>query len=115
MQWVEVGASAMSLSCPSCARRIVVQDLVVQGVYAANSVQTCGWVVVERRGQLSASVVQAGAGVEVHGSLRADVVSLGPVVISGKARWRGDCRTPKLDVEPGAVIEGGSFDVGPMT
>ena len=112
---IEVSESALSLSCPCCCKRIVIQDLVVSGTYAGTKVQTCGKVVVERKGDLSAASVQASGGVFVEGSLKASVRSLGPVVIGAKARWRGDCHAPRIEIEPGAAIEGGDFRIAPVT
>ena len=111
---IEVSETALSLSCPCCCKRIVIQDLVVSGIYAGTKVQTCGRVVVERKGELSAAYVQASGGVFVDGSIKANVRSLGPVVIGAKARWRGDCEAPKIEIEPGAVVEGGAFRIRPV-
>ena len=108
---IEVSDSALSLSCPCCNKRIVVQDLVVSGTYAGTKVQTCGRVVVEKKGDLSAASVQASGGVFVDGSIKANVRSLGAVVIGAKARWRGDCEAPRIEIEPGATIDGGSFKI----
>lgn len=108
---IEVSDNALSLSCPCCCKRIVIQDLVVSGIYAGTKVQTCGRVVVERKGDLSAASVQASGGVFVDGAIKANVRSLGPVVIGAKARWKGDCDAPKIEIEPGATIEGGAFKI----
>lgn len=109
---IEVGASAMSVCCPACSQRVAVQDLHVASPYSASRVETCGWIVVDRKGQLSASAVRVSGGMEVHGVVRASVVSQGPVIISKTARWKGDCSAPRIEIEPGAIIEGGKFKVG---
>jgi len=109
---IEVGVSAISLSCPACSKRIVVQDLHVDSPYAASKIETCGWIVVDRKGQLSAATVRVSSGMEVHGAVRASVVSQGPVIITKTARWKGDCCAPRIEIEPGAVIEGGKFRIG---
>lgn len=114
LEEIEVSESAMSLSCPCCSKRIVVQDLIVSGTYAGTRVQTCGRVVVERKGDLSASTVQASGGVFVDGVLKANVRSLGSVVISSRARWKGDCEAPRIEIEPGAAVEGGEFRIRPL-
>ncbi|MGE3106776.1 MAG: polymer-forming cytoskeletal protein [Phycisphaerales bacterium] len=111
-QEFEVGVSAMSVSCPACSRRVVVQDLHVASPYSASSIETCGWIVVDKRGQLSATTVRVSGGMEVHGCVRAAVVSQGPVIITRTARWRGDCCAPRIEIEPGAIIEGGKFRIG---
>jgi cytoskeletal protein CcmA (bactofilin family) len=113
-QRIEVSESALSLSCPNCSKRIVIQDLIVSGIYAGSKVQTCGKVVVERKGDLSAASVQASSGIFVEGSIKANVRSLGPVIIGAKARWKGDCEAPRIEIEPGANVEGGDFRIKPV-
>jgi len=112
LESIEVGANAISVSCPACSKRVAVQDLLVSSPYSAARIETCGWIVVEKRGQLSASSIRVSSGMEVHGTVRASVVCGGPVIITKTARWRGDCSAPRIEVEPGAIIEGGKFRIG---
>ena len=107
----EVGSKASSTACPACSQRLVVEDVVISRLTPVQRVQTCGRVVVRRKGSVIADLVQAQGGLEVLGSLDARVESEGPVIIGPAARWKGDCRAPSLTVEDGARIESGSFAV----
>jgi len=106
-----VAAKAASSSCPGCNRRVVVEDVVIKQLTPVSRVQTCGRLVVRRKGSVIAELVQALGGVEVLGSLDARVESGGPVIIGPAARWKGDCRAPSLDIREGARIEAGEFAV----
>ena len=59
----------------------MVSDILVQKLSPVSGVQTCGRVIVKRRGRVIAKKVTAQLGVEVLGVMNADVVSTGPVVI----------------------------------
>lgn len=106
----EVGSRAASTNCPSCNQRVVVEDVVIQKLMPVSRVQTCGRLLVGRKGSVIAELVQAQSGVEVLGSLDARVESGGPVLIGPAARWKGDCRAPSMAISSGARIEGG-FEV----
>ncbi len=101
----------MSTSCPGCHKAVIVQDIIVTGLKTTQKLQTCGRVVVKSRGRIMAGKIEAHSGLEVQGALHADVTSGGPVVIGPKARWKGDCKAPTLEVHLGARIESGFFEV----
>ncbi|MBL8761823.1 MAG: polymer-forming cytoskeletal protein, partial [Phycisphaerae bacterium] len=79
-----------------------------------NSVETCGRIVVAPRGWLMAGVVIAAGGIEVLGRFHAKYVQSGPVFLAAGATWRGSLLAPSIEIEPGAAIEGGLFDIGPQ-
>ncbi len=106
----EVGLRTASTNCPSCNKRVVVEDVVIKQLTPVSRVQTCGRLLVDKKGSVIAEFVHAQGGVEVLGSLDARVESGGPVVIGAGARWKGDCRAPSMAVRGGARIEGG-FEV----
>ena len=101
----------MSTSCPDCHQPVIVQDVIVTGLKTTSRLQTCGRVVVKKRGRVIAGLIEAQKGVEVLGALNGNVISGGPVVIGPKGRWRGDCRAPTLEVQLGARIENGFFQI----
>ncbi len=105
----EIGARAMILPCPGCHRNVNLEDVVVKSLRSVITLQTCGRVKVERLGRIQAELIEAHQGVEVLGALEANVLSGGPVRIGPKARWKGDCRAPSLEVELGGTISGGFF------
>jgi len=110
---VTISAFAISATCPGCYKGLVLDDLVVREVHWAGKLRTCGRVIVERKGRVIGRLVQAALGVEVEGIVEATVVSGGPVVVKTSAKLSGDCRAPRLIVEPGATISGGHFHIGP--
>jgi hypothetical protein len=101
--------SAMILPCPGCHKNVNLEDVVVKTLKSVVTLQTCGRVKVEPKGRIKADLVEAHQGVEVLGSLEANVVSGGPVRIGPKALWKGDCRAPSLKLELGATVRGGYF------
>lgn len=111
----DVGARTASTNCPRCNQRVVVEDVVIQKLMPVSRVQTCGRLLVGKKGSVIAELVQAQGGVEVLGSLDARVESGGPVVIGPSARWKGDCRAPSLAIRSGARIEGGFEVTQPTT
>lgn len=110
---VTISAFAISATCPACYKGLVLDDLVVRDVHWAGKLRTCGKVLVERKGRVVGRLVQAAQGVEVQGIVEATVVSGGTVIIKTAARLSGDCRAPRLIIEPGATIAGGHFHIGP--
>jgi cytoskeletal protein CcmA (bactofilin family) len=107
----DVGARAMTITCPKCFKRVQVQDVIVNQAQGLTKLQTCGRIVIEKKGRVVADLVEAHEGIEVKGVIRAAVLSGGPVVLHPKSTWRGDCRAPALHIEPGAVIERGFFTI----
>jgi len=107
----EVGGKAESTSCEKCNQRVIVGDIVVKALMPVKTVETCGRIVVKRKGSVIAETAWAGDGVEIQGSIDAHVVSGGPVVIGRFAKWKGDCQAPSLEVAQGARIAGGAFAV----
>lgn len=99
----------MSTSCPKCYKGLVIEDVVIKTAHAVRKVQTCGKVLVEAKGRLIATSVEAAQGVEVQGVLEGNVVSGGPVRIGPGAQWKGDLKAPSLRVELGARIARGYF------
>ncbi len=105
----DVSAKAMTSSCPKCNKALLIQDVVVKGIEACRKLQTCGRIVIEKKGRVMAQLVEAHAGIEVEGVCETKTYSGGAVRLGPKAEWKGDCRAPKIDIEPGAKILGGYF------
>jgi cytoskeletal protein CcmA (bactofilin family) len=89
----------------------MVEDVVVKTAHAVRKLQTCGKVVVQRRGRVIADLVVGQEGIEVIGVLEAKVARGGPVKITSKALWRGDCHASAISVEEGAKVTSGQFVV----
>lgn len=107
----DVPSKAMSISCPWCYKRVTLDDLVVKDTCWTSRLQTCGRLIVQRKGSLVASLIEAREGIEVLGHVEGKLVSGGPVLIGPKARVKGDMSAPSIWVEPGAIIEGGYFQI----
>jgi hypothetical protein len=99
----------MTTSCPKCSKPLLVEDVVVKTLEAVRKIQTCGKIVIQKKGHVIAQLVEAHGGVEVEGILEANVVSGGLVRIGAKAQWKGDCNAPAITVEGGCKIAGGYF------
>jgi hypothetical protein len=105
----EVSRQTMTTSCPKCSKALTVEDVVIKTAHAVRKIQTCGRLIVQKKGRVIAQSVEAHGGVEVEGILEAKVLSGGPVKIGAKGQWRGDCGAPSLVVEAGGRIDGGYF------
>lgn len=106
-----VAARASVLTCPSCYRRVRVEDIVVEREEVGSKFETCGRVIIRRKGRMVASTVVASLGVEVMGELEADAVVSSRIFIGSRARWRGHCQAGVIIVEPGATIRSGRFQI----
>lgn len=107
----EIGARTLSTSCPKCSKQLRVDDIVVKGLEAVRKIQTCGRLVVQKKGRVSAQLVEAHGGVEVEGVMEANVLSGALVTIGAKAHWKGNCNAPSVVIELGAQINAGYFTV----
>jgi cytoskeletal protein CcmA (bactofilin family) len=105
----EVSVQAQSTSCPKCSKQLRLEDVVVKTVEAVRKLQTCGRVVVQKKGRVVAQLVEAQMGVLVEGTMEANVISGGPVAIGPKAQWKGDCSAPSVSIQDGSVITKGYF------
>ncbi len=107
----EVSPQTMTTVCPKCSKPLTVEDVVIKTAHAVRKIQTCGRLIVQKKGRVIAQTVEALEGVEVEGILEAKVTSGGKVWIGAKGQWRGDCAAPALEVEAGGRIEGGFFEI----
>jgi cytoskeletal protein CcmA (bactofilin family) len=105
----QVGTRTMTSSCPKCSKALRVEDVIVKTVEAVRKLQTCGRVVVTKKGRVIAQLVEAHDGVECEGIMEANVLSGGPVRIASKAHWKGDCKAPTISIELGSSIVSGYF------
>lgn len=109
----DVPGKAMSLSCPWCYRRVTLSDIVVKDECFAKALQTCGRIVVQKKGRLVASLIEARLGVETFGVIEGKVRSGCRLYIGPQGRLRGDAIAPSIWIEPGGAMEGGLLHIGP--
>ncbi|MEX2219730.1 MAG: polymer-forming cytoskeletal protein [Phycisphaerales bacterium] len=107
----EVSWQTMSCSCPKCSKPVNVEDLVIKVAYSVRKIQTCGKLIVQKKGRVIAQTIEAHGGVEVEGILEGNVLSGGPVRILAKGQWKGDCAAPSLEVQLGGQISRGFFTI----
>jgi hypothetical protein len=105
---------AVSSSCPHCHRQLAIADIVVRARHWGSNLQTCGRIVLERKADVRVNTLRACGGVEVHGSLKGRIVSMGPVTLGETAEIDGDLEAPAVFVAPGAKILGGRFHISPV-
>ena len=110
---IEVGARAMSTACPGCGKPVKIEDIVIKSYYAVTNIETCGKLIIKRRGRVSAvKKIVAHKGIELEGKLQCkEAHCAGTVRIGKKAEWKGDLRAMSLVTQPGGKILGGRFTV----
>ncbi len=101
----EVSRKALQLTCKHCYKSLRVEDILIKSYEARRSIDTCGMVVVEKRGQVVADKILCG-GLIVRGKVKATVTSRGSVLVGPEADLIGDVNAPALAVGAGAVLNG---------
>jgi len=101
---IEIPATAMSVSCRHCHRRVIIEDLEIKTYHAVVRVATAGRVAVQKKGTLVADVRVNELALE--GNLKGNVIALGGVAVGKKASLEGDVCCRRLSVEPGAKLRG---------
>lgn len=101
---IDVCARAMSVFCPHCRQRVILEDYTIRSYHAVQSFRTCGDVVVERRGTLSAPIRVST--IKVKGKVWGNVEARERVEVARTGLVRGSVRAPYLIVQDGGVIVG---------
>lgn len=104
---LQVGAHTKSTLCGGCNKTVLVEDIVVKRYYGVSNIETCGRLIVGRRGHAAAqNRIIALGGIELEGRLHCvHALSAGCVTIGPKAEWEGDLAALSLVVNEGAVIK----------
>lgn len=106
----EVSARAMSTNCPGCHKAIRIEDFIIKSYVPVNDLQTCGKIVVTKKGRVAAKRIHSGEGIECEGILHGAIECLAEVVFQPKAEWKGPVlRSKQLVVNDGANIDGRVF------
>jgi hypothetical protein len=100
-----ISRKALSVVCRFCHKSLRMEDLPIKDYQARRSVETCGIVTVEKKGQIVAERVLCG-GMVVRGKVKATIRSNGPVLVGPGAEIKGDVLAPSLAVGAGAILEG---------
>lgn len=106
----EVGRKAMSVFCPHCKKRLILEDFKIKTYHGVREFATCGNVVVEKRGHVAAAVKVGN--LTVKGKIHGNVIARGPVRLHKTSVVLGDIDAPTLLVEDGAKLHG-FVQIGP--
>ena len=97
-----VAKRAMSVVCPSCRKRLILEDYRIKNYTSVRELVTCGDIMVDRRGHVRACI-KAGT-LTVKGQVQGDVRARGLVKISKTARFVGALILAGDGGKGGAVI-----------
>lgn len=100
----EASRRAMSVFCPHCHQRVILEDFRVRGYYGVSDFATCGDIVVER-GAYVVAPIKAGS-LAVKGKVEGSVIARGPVTVKKNGSLVGDIQAPSLLVERGGALRG---------
>ena len=100
----DVARRAMSIFCPHCKQRLVLEDFKIRTYYAVRDFSTCGDIVVERKGHVVA-LIRVG-NLTVNGKVQGSVTARGKVVIGKTGSFKGDLCAPNLLIENGGSLDG---------
>lgn len=100
----EVARRAMSIFCPNCRKRLILEDFKITTYYAVREFFTCGDIVVERKGHVVAPI-KAGH-LTVRGKVQGKVIARDSVTIGKAGTIIGEVITPMLLVETGGKLDG---------
>ncbi len=93
----------MSIFCPHCKKRLILEDFKIRSYYAVRDFSPCGDIVVERQGHVVAPIKVDN--LTVNGKVQGRVTARGKVSISKTGWFKGDIEAPSLYVESGAVLD----------
>ncbi len=100
----DVARRAMSVFCPHCKQRLVLEDFKIRTYYAVRDFSTCGDIVVERKGHVVAPIRVGN--LTVKGTVQGSVTARGKVLIGKTGSFKGDLCAPNLVIETGGSLDG---------
>lgn len=99
----DVALRAMSVFCPHCKQRLILEDFKIRSYYAVRDFSTCGDIIVERKGHVVAPIKVGN--LIVKGKVQGHVTARGKVSISKTGSFKGNLEAPSIHVENGAVVD----------
>lgn len=100
----EVGGRAMSVVCPHCHKRLILEDFKIRGYHGVTEFATCGDILVQKSGHVVAPIKVTT--LTVRGSVQGSVLARGAVTVGKTGTLKGDVEAPSLVVEKGGVYCG---------
>jgi len=101
---IDIPATAMSVSCRFCHKRVIIEDIKIKAYHAVLRLATAGKVEVAKKATVVAEVRVNELVVE--GSVKGNITALGPVRLGKKASIRGNVACRALSIQPGASLVG---------
>ncbi len=99
----EVARRAMSIFCPQCRKRLILEDFKVDSYYAVREFSTSGDIVVERKGHVVAPIKVGN--LTVKGKVQGTVCARGEVKLTRTGWFKGEIEAKSLCVETGGVLD----------
>ena len=99
-----VPRKAMSIFCPHCRKRLILENYKIKTYKSVRELATCGDVVVEKKGRVRA-LIKVGT-LTVKGIVQGCVSARGAVTICKTGSLDGDIEAAALCVESGASLHG---------
>ena len=103
-QPTEVARRAMSVFCPHCSKRLVLENFNIRSYYAVRDFVTCGDIVVEKKGHVVATI--KATNLAVKGKVNGRITARGKVSILRTGSFKGELEAPCLLIEGGAMLDG---------
>ncbi|MHC4696626.1 MAG: polymer-forming cytoskeletal protein [Planctomycetota bacterium] len=100
----EASKRAMSVFCPHCHQRVILEDFRIRGYYGVNDFATCGDIVVERGAYVVAPIKVRS--LAVKGKVEGNITARGSVTVKKTGSLVGDIQAPSLLVERGGALQG---------
>ena len=100
----DVAPRAMSIFCPHCRKRLILEDFKIDSYYAVRDFSTCGDIIVEKKGHVVAPIKVGN--LTVKGKVQGHVTARGEVNITKTGWFKGDIEAVSLHIENGAVLDG---------
>jgi hypothetical protein len=101
----------MSVFCAHCRKRLILQNYVIKGYQAVKDYATCGDIVVEKRGRITAPVQVTN--LTVKGTVQGRVEARGRVEVTKTGALYGDIVALALRADKGAKLAG-FCRIGPL-
>lgn len=101
----EIARRALTITCRFCNKSLRIEDIKIKEYQARRSIDTCGIVTVEKKGNVVADKILCG-GLVARGKIKGNVIARGPVLVGPEAEIKGDVQAPTIAIGAGAMLEG---------
>ena len=99
----DVARRAMSIFCPHCRKRLILEDFKITSYYAVREFFTCGNIVVEKNGHVVAPIKVGN--LTVKGKVQGRVAARGEVRLTKTGSLKGEIEAASLKIDAGAYLD----------